>query len=443
MKRIIALLMSMLLLLCVGCKSSKGAAGKGGATASGDTIISKGDLGAGLEVKNLKNKELTIMGYSDGIEAYAKLNRPNSPYTAYQILYTWKETYGVEIKGVDLTTTDLIAAYASDNMPDVISVPVINMDLAMDLSGLGLEKDPVFFHDTAKLYDWTGHSDRVLGTKQLQRKYIIFNETRFVNEGVKTPLEWYQEGKWTLTQFRATAKEMTNAANDQYGLTGNEVNGQLCPYPLVTWDATGKLTLNTANTKYITFMNELGNIWKVDKSYRTDNKLQNWREEFVNGNDAMLIGNEYEYSEICRKSKLKGGDDFGIAPMFTSDVTGETTAYYATSYMAGCISAKAKNVEGAIEYLRLVAYINRQMIETQGYFCSAEPYLTEDERAALEETLDAPICTRPMYSISENSSSIIKGAENKSFGQSGISAQLDSVTPQLQQEVDEYNSKIK
>lgn len=446
-KKLIALILVFAMCLLVGCgetKNNNNSSNGGESTAdNGEYLITKGDLGAGLKVKNLKNKKITIMGAAD-LNALAKFDRPNAPYTAYQMCLTWKETYGVEVESLSLTSSDLIAAYAADNMPDIISPNLGDIrNVAMDLKGKGILEDELFFPQYNEMFKWAGLETYMVGTKQLQRHYIIFNETRFINEGQKTPLEWYKEGKWTFTQFRKTAKAMTNAANDQYGFTGNELNGAQSPYAACKWDEKGRLTLDLKNEKFITFMTEIGKLSWEDKSRRRDNKSNNWREEFPNGNDAMLIANEYEFSEICRKAKLKGGNDFGIAPMFVSDVTGETRPFYQTSSMGGFISAKCKNLEGAIEFLRIEAYVNRQMNEKLGLFNSAEQYLTKDEREALVESLNDTISTRPLYSISEKASSLIQGAENGAFSTTGITASLDTVANQLKQEVDEYNSKIK
>lgn len=443
--KIFALVLALSMSLFVGCEKNNNSSENNAESKSGDYITTKGDLGAGLKVKNLKNKKLRVQG-NTSLNALAKFDRPNSPYTAYQIALTWKETYGVEIEYLSLSADDLVAAYAADNMPDLISPNLSDIkNVAMDLKPLGILDDELLFPECNKLFDWAGVSTYIAGTKQLQRHYIIFNETRFVNEGQKTPLELYKEGNWTLSQFKKTAKSMTNVANDQYGFTGNELNGANCPYPACSWDESGRITLDLKNQKYITFMTEMFNLFKEDGSGRQDNKSNNWREEFVNGNDAMLIGNEYDFSEICRKSKLKGGNDFGIAPMFVSDVTGETRPYYQTSLMGSYISAKCKNIDAAKECIRIEAYVNRQMTEKLGQFGSAEQYLTKDEREALVESLDDPIAIRPLYKISSNSYSIIAGAESNSSksGSAGIVAQLDSIAPKIKQEVDEYNSKIK
>ncbi len=436
MKKIAVLFLCLIMFLCTGCtdKATSSDSGK----ANGDYIVSKGDYGAGLKMKNLKNKKLRVAADISSLDSIAVLNRPNAPYTAYQVGLSWKETYGVEIEYDAITTKDLIAAYATDNMPDIVQFSASNPpEIFMDLTEVIDFNDELYHTEFNELLKWTGNSNRVIGVKRLQRKYIIFNETRFINEGQKTPLEWYKEGKWTFTQFKNTAKAMTNPNNDQYALTGNEFTTQLVPYGVINWDENGKLSLDLKNSKFVLAATELSNLSSIDKVFRGGNKSANWREEFPKGQDAMVIGNEYEYSEICRKAKLAGGDDFGVAPMFVWDITGETEPFYATSSMSASISSKSKNVEGAVEYLRLISYVNNQMCERLGLFGSAEQYLTEDEREALLEQEKAQIIVKA-NSFSTKASELLKTATTSG---SGVVAKLDSIKPQLQQEIDEYNSK--
>ena len=431
------------MLICVGCQPG----GKNGSKSnaeSGDLIEAKGsEFVEGLKLKNLKNKTLRVTSGSS-LEQLAAINFPDSPQTFYHALVVWEKTYGVEVILDNVNDDDLVAMYAADDMPDVIG-PGTHPELLMDLTDLIDSKDSIYHNEYSVAYPPNMRS-KIAFIKTPQRKYIVFNESRFVNEGQKTPLQLYKEGKWTWTQFVATAKAMTDAANDKYGFTGNELGHNCCPYPLANWDDAGRITLDFKNPKLVNVLSAIVKLNTEAKAQRTDNGSSNWREHFLKGKDAMLITNEYEFSEICRKSELAGGDDFGIAPMFTFDITGETKPFYDANSMVRCISSKSKNPEGAAEFIKIMAYVNSKFPEKMGQFESADKYLTDDERTALKEQLDTSFTVQPLSYVSEEC------AKNANLGASGyngnqltgnISATLDAYAPQIQQEVDEYNSKIK
>lgn len=442
MKRLAILLLCLCMVLCAaGCG---GDSKKTDADAEdGDYIISKGDYTAGVKVKKLENTTIRVSASEPyDIDTLALRDIPGAPSNAYQIALGWKETYGVDIQYDVMTTSDYVAAHAADNMPDILTFSAaVPFEVYQDLSKLIDFDDPLYHTEYNDLIEWTGGYNYVIGTKRLQRKYIIFNQTRFEEEGIDNPLELYKKGEWTFTKFKEVCKAMTNADQNKYGFTGNEVTVEIIPYSIIKWDENGKLSLAGDYNDFIRCSTELYNLYKIDKVGRKGNEMSNWRDEFPKGNDAIVIGNEHEFAEACRKSKLAGGNDFGVAPMFTWDITGETEPKYSTYSMSMSIAAKSKNLEGALQYLKMYAQLNDQICERMGLFGTAEKWLTDEEREVLKEQEEMEIIILP-YRYAAGSFDYIKQQLHPiTSSDLSVSARLNSILPTIQQGIDEYNSR--
>ena len=170
-----------------------------------------------------------------------------------------------------------------------------------------------------------GFEGKVYGFAQKCRSVpfvILYNKTLFENNGVKTPGEYYEEGKWTWNTFRSLAKEMTQDLNndgktDQYGFSSWFMHPFICSAGLADYIGVDKkLTLSDSKfTKTMTLLQEMG---FKDKSLITNGG------SFVEGKLAMTAERTYYIQHYATQGME---DEIDFVPFPLSEDNKSDTRY--------------------------------------------------------------------------------------------------------------------
>lgn len=143
--------------------------------------------------------------------------------------------------------------------------------------------------------------------------FMVFNRTLLEREGIKSPHEYYKEGKWTWEVLTEIAKKVTKDLNndgqiDQWGLS----------YPLdVDWiHANGGAISRVKDNKIVYTGDEpaTANALKQIYQWMQVDKIvgDTWeKKKFFNGEVAFASLATYEINQL--KDSMK--DKFGVAPL--------------------------------------------------------------------------------------------------------------------------------
>ena len=327
---------------------------------------------------------------------------------------------------------------------------VANLDDEKFSGYLDLDDEELGFNkELMAQYNFQGHPQWAI-VEEPAKYYTVYNKTKFETQGQKTPMEYYQEGKWNWTQFVETAKAMTDPNTGDYGFTGWMLFPYFSPYQMITLDeVTGQATLDMDSGKYVSWMTEVYNFYQKDESGRRSWDLQNWRTTFPGGMDAMafclLTLDVSSYELVAKVAMELDGDEFGIAPYPIYDKGGETERIV-PCYMNGySISSGALHPEAAATYIRLETLIRKNILARHSALGFLENVLTEEEKQMLEDTKNDKVVMEMIlgmgncYDILDTKMvpPIYYNADETS-----VQAVIDSVKPLLQAEVDDYNSNL-
>lgn len=393
--------------------SSESGGGSGSSEYSGNKF---GDF----EIKDVKTKEYTIKAkgseYADGImlpklsKKQAKIsfvtnqtwkeieneNTDTAPTAYYHAMKIWKEVYGVEVEIEKAAWGEgfknlLITSVVSGESPEVVrwvdgnpswiqNNLVTTLDDKLDLKDEDYDID--YMKKTAAL---NGHVYAAYGDgMKMPVQVVAYNKTKFQNAGVDDPLKLYKAGKWNFTQFTKTAKSMTDAANDEYGLAGT---GYLFAnaFQMMHLNDDATVSLNIKEPRFIKCMQSIWNFYHVEKAGRNKDDA---RATFPLGKDAMAMVSMQDYCRMMDTAKANGTtDQFGVVPFPAYDMIDQTKPLgMSKSMLAGlCISSKPVNMEGAVEFVRLATKVAANISKKLGEGGWARNYMSADEKKLFSE----------------------------------------------------------
>lgn len=392
----------------------------------------------------------------------------------------WEATYGadakINIRTVQLSeqNTVLAATVAGGESPDIVqmydgSYPLwpsqgLTQSLLQYEENLDLYNSSLYDKNMMDQFRWNGHYYATIaqGAADEFRYYLIYNKKLFDDAGVKTPFEWYQEGKWNWTQFVKTAKEMTTGTS--FGYTGWGLFPYTAPYKIADvveqvgevpttedekngyWPTMVQLTID--DPKYIRYMTEVYNLYNVDNAARNDWDLQNWRTMMPLNTDAMCMGSLGNMQNMVKTAIRKdNGADLRIAPVPVFDPTGETDPIPFTYALGNAISTSANAPVGAAEFIRLLTIVglNQTAAEVAEGTNFLTSYFNDEEKEMMEWYKKLPGVMDPIKGVG-NGYAICDGADfvyKIYYGNVDIEigAIIDGIRPQLQAEIDDFNSR--
>lgn len=369
-----------------------GEGGKGSKKGGKEIPVEGSKWAEGLTVPDLENKEVSWL-LSSGYDKHKELDLEDAPDAFYQAWTAWEKTYGVkpdiQVVAWDNFTTHLTTSAASGDMPDIVyggttwfpSWPALGLvqpiDEYLDLS------DEKWNMDIMDQLKWDG-KHYVAYAQVPEYFYICYNKSKFDLAGETTPLEHWKNGTWNWTQFAETAKNMTDASNNEYGYTGWNLSFNKCIYSLVDIAGDGALKSLVATPKIKRWFTEIYNLYHSG-SARNDNEKSNFLTTFPAGKDAMIHISQEEYIRMQKMLSVTGGDEFGIAPAPIFDPNEETEPKMSTNIYGFSISAQAKNPEGAAALINLYYEIHNNIEDSFGELGQFGKYLTDDEKEAVKE----------------------------------------------------------
>ncbi|MBQ9414396.1 MAG: extracellular solute-binding protein [Clostridia bacterium] len=428
-----------------------------------------GDYSDGITLPNLDDAKVSVMMSIDW--NYLETNNdPDDPFAQYQATLIWRDVYSDMEGDVTVVTisdeqqTDYLATQtASGTAPDIIpcnydlTYPKWNaagLTASIDQYAAYLQldaKDPtdpekdLYSHEMmSQFFQWGGESHGAITLSQPNRDYIVYNKTKFEQAGQKNPLELWQEGQWTWTQFVKTAKAMTN--DKDFGFTGWGLFPYFAPYSMLKLDEENHVSLEIDDPKYMRFMTEVYNLYQtVGAARNTNDDLQLWSTLFPAGTDAMIITSMSGYKRVSDAARKQEGDTFGIAPLPVFDPNGETTPITPVSLWAYSLSSAAKNPIGACAYIRLETLVSRNITKALKGTTWSDTNLTDEEKEMLEAVEEYPMVVELARGVGDCYSTIDTYIVPPIYyGQtdSSVQAVFDAQKPTLQAAVDEFNEMV-
>ena len=433
-------------------------------------IPATGEYSDNIMLPELEDAHVTVMMSIDWSYLESN-NNPDDPFAQYIATMMWRDAYASQEGDVEIITisdeqqTDYVATQtASGTAPDILPA---NYDLTYPKwSAAGLTssieqyaghlqldaKNPANPEEDLynkalmeKYFQWGGESHGAITLADVDRNYIVYNKTKFEQQGQATPLDLWEKGEWNWTNFVKTAKAMTSGTD--YGFTGWGLFPYFAPYPMAALDQeTGKVTLAIDDTKYMRYMTEVYNLYQTDKAARCDWALQEWSKLFPAGTDAMVQATMSGYKRIVDSARRLEGDEFGIAPVPVFDPTGETESIATATLWAYSIASAAKNPIGAATYIRLETLVSRNVQAALEGTTWADKNLTEAEKAMVEAVEDDPVCVEMIRGIGDCYQGIVDAnlvpAMYYVETQDSVQAIFDAQKNALQAEFDEFNQMV-
>lgn len=449
----------MLISVMTGCggDASSGGASTGGqntGAAKNGIAASGSQYAQGLTLPQLEDKEVSWL-VSTTYETTKGFNTEKAPDAAFQAMETWKATYGVDISlnvcPWDDFTSYLSTMAASGATPDVVYggvtwfpnwpakglvQPLEPYDEYLHLS------DPIWRNDITDQFKWDGKQYIVYG-KDPEWFYICYNKTKFEQAGETTPLEHWNNGTWNWTQFVKTAKNMTDAANDEYGYAGWNLAFNKCIYPIVEVQG-NKIINNVTSPKIVRWFSEINTLHKTN-SVRTDNENANFLKRFPIGHDAMISISPEEYIRMRVQLEATGGDEFELAPFPIFDPNGETLSLTTANIYGHSISANAKNPKGAAAFIRLYYDITQNISNSFGDLGLFGTYLSADEKAAIMKANESPLAVNFISGLGNANklfTDTVRPTIYSATKEGSVTSLLDSYKPLLDAEIKNFEGSI-
>lgn len=470
MKRVLSAVFALVMLFSMtACNGAGGS--EVDPTAEGYfSIQATGEYSDGIMLPELEDAHVTVMMSIDWSYLESN-NNPDDPFAQYLATMIWRDAYASQEGDVEIITisdeqqTDYVATQtASGTAPDILpanydltyprwnaagltaSIEQYAAHLQLDAKNPNDPEEDLYNQALMDTYfQWGGESHGAITLADVDRNYIVYNKTKFEQAGQATPLDLWEKGEWTWTNFVKTAKAMTSG--DDYGFTGWGLFPYFAPYPMAALDEeSGTVTLAIDDDKYMRYMTEVYNLYQVEKAARCDGTLQSWSTLFPAGTDAMVQTTKAGYKRIVESATRMEGDEFGIAPVPSFDPTGETESIATATLWAYSISAAAENPIGAATYIRLETLVSRNVSKALEGTTWYDKHLTEAELTMLEETEDDPVCVEMIRGIGDCYQGIIDPlivppmyyAET----QESVQAIFDAQKNALQAEFDEFNQQV-
>jgi len=126
--------------------------------------------------------------------------------------------YGCKVEPFIMSWNDwknqFLSLVVAGTVPDVISIPDepylkwLARGLLQPVDDYINVDDPIWNPLVYDAFEWKGqhYGFHFNGVSPI---YVVYNATLFYEKGVKTPMEYYEDGKWNFKNFRKCAIEMT------------------------------------------------------------------------------------------------------------------------------------------------------------------------------------------------------------------------------------------
>ena len=334
---VLLLALTLLLSLC-GCAGG----------ANGDNSGNNGDVDSAISNADLEALKGSTVKFATWKNPYTDEDGP--------VIKAFEEKYGIKVEIVTVNQGDYIntiSGYiAAENAPDVY---FSNNDFPAALSclqpvdalKLNME-DSIWDKGTFEMSTIGGKSYLVntVGNIWNEVDCVFYNKRLLEDNGITTPDEYYNEGKWT---FAALEKIMTEVKS-----LGNTYTGGYIDFRSLI-GSTGAAYYKFADGKFtngmdatLTDVNRTMATWYKNglvKDYGNNNN----RDEFIEGKVGIAITNAYGLKKTGYWQKMNS-DDIGFT--FLPGIDENTPAVTTGIFRGWGLIKGAKNAEGAGVFLR-------------------------------------------------------------------------------------------
>lgn len=292
----------------------------------------------------------------------------------------FEQTYGGK---VNLTTNipwdnlelKTLAAMAAGDPPDALFVQqqmfprYAVKKVAQPVDPYWDPKDPLWNKAEMDMLSWEGkHYAFTTGSSPV---FIFYNKTMFEDNGLKTPLQYYKEGKWNFENFRKSAIALTQDTNkdgkpDQWGYMSwmYEVFVLANGGRFVQYTPDGKIAFAMEDPKTLAGLQFMQDGYFKDKYIAPDGNVK-FSTDFVAGKVGMIAERDY-IPQWYLKGKVKF--EWDVVPFPTGP--NNTSGAIPGDAQGWGITNGAKNPKGAAAFIYATAKYsadNSERIQTQYY----------------------------------------------------------------------------
>ena len=235
-------------------------------------------------------------------------------------------------------------------------------------------KDPLWNTDSMELFKFNGNYYGVHGYAN-QVAFIYYNKTMFANNGLETPLEYYNKGEWNWDNFQKVAIELTQDTDgdgntDQWGYASWMQDLFILSNggDFVRYQDNGSISLTINTPEVLQALQFEQDAFKKHKFEHPDGGFK-WKDEFPTGKIAMIAERDFVAGQYL-KDKMK--DEWDIAP-FPVGPKGSKDVFPGT-FDAWGIPTGAKNPEGGAAYIKTIYENNKE-----NYDARRLQYFTQDQ----------------------------------------------------------------
>jgi multiple sugar transport system substrate-binding protein len=282
---------------------------------------------------------ITIL-YHTAKEQYeeTKAANPNAYDAVWETISQFEEQYGGKVTVIAVPWGDqkstLISMVNAGDQVDVAQAndqnfPVYPLKKIVQPIDQYLDVNDSFWNSAVTNTFTFGGKPYAVGTSAAPI-VIYYNKTMFNNNGVKTPIEYYNEGNWTWDSFRDVAKQLTmdtdgDGKNDQFGFGWWDAgfalfvgsNGKT----VVSYNEDGSITANYDSENVKEALQFAQDALLKDKYIDNEKEGDYFIGEFKNGKQAMtaeyglagfnVFKSDYEIDFVPVPQGPKGMKDMG------------------------------------------------------------------------------------------------------------------------------------
>ncbi len=360
--RFFAIILALLMVLSIcGCDNNKGSTGTNDDKTNNSTNLSNADL------EKLKGTTLKFATWKN-------------PYTDEDgpVIKSFEEKYGIKVEIVTVNQGDYVntisGLIASDNSPDIYfsnnDFPAALSCLQpIDAMNLNLD-DSIWDKGTFDMSTVNGKTYLVntVGNIWNEVDCVFYNKRLLEDNGITTPEEYYEAGKWT---FAALEKVMTEVKN-----LGNTYTGGYVDFRTII-GSTGAGYYKFENGQFsngmdskLTDVNRILATWYKNglvKDYGNNNN----RDEFIDGKVGIAITNAYGLKKTGYWQKMNS-DDIGFT--YLPDYDEETKAVTTGLFRGWGLIKGSKNPEAAGLFLRYYLDVSNYDLDSAFISTSAKNF---------------------------------------------------------------------
>lgn len=206
-----------------------------------------------------KSDEDIVKGYMEGLNSWMK---------KYNCTY--------EIVASDQYNEKLKASIAAKDAPDLFyqieTFPeIVSLGLVQPIENYIPKNQKYLSEQSLNEGTWAGHIYALYVSEGVGRTYLKYNPDLFIERGVKSPREYFEENNWTWDTFREAAKAMTG--NGVYGVSPKQF-AMFGGKDIVNVAENGDI-ISTLNSKWNTeFLQWIYKLYAEDKVFAPDSNAK-------------------------------------------------------------------------------------------------------------------------------------------------------------------------